>query len=383
MRIDAHIHYTPPSLRDNLQAFVAQEPYWELLLDPQTSIQGWATAERMLADMDEAGIDQVVIMGEYRMQHETSVARNTQALELLRRWPDRISAFACVQPRTGEKAIDELKRCLDGGMVGVGESNPYGQGHTFTDPGFLQLVEYCIEVDIPLNLHVNEEVGHYYPGKTNTPLRRYYWLAKTYPALKLILAHWGGGLFFYELMSEVREVLRNVWYDTAASPLLYPTARIFDVALRCIDHGKILYGSDYPLRIYPRRQQEPDFTTFIDEIEGLGLEPAIMKDIMGRNAARLLGLMEDEESTEKRPIFTPETSSTGSDAASHIDGSMSVTLVAQAWPATQAIFDRYGIPYRDNPVPDWEPIRQAAAARGYDAAHQQRLLDDLNEIVAS
>jgi predicted TIM-barrel fold metal-dependent hydrolase len=34
----------------------------------------------------------------------------------------------------------------------------------------------------------------------------------------VILAHFGGGLMFYELMPEVKDVLTNTYYDTAAAP---------------------------------------------------------------------------------------------------------------------------------------------------------------------
>ena len=265
MRIDTHVHYTPPSLAAELDAFIQQEPFWGLMLTPDAggrSVQGWATAERMIADMDAAGIDRVVLMGEYRRSQDGCVARNEQALAIIRRWPARVAAFAMIQPKAGQAALDELARCLDGGMIGVGELGPYAQGYRLDDSDFLRLAEACIRRGIPLNLHTNEEVGHFYPGKAATPLRDYYRFAARYPELKLILAHWGGGLFFYELMPEVRRVLRNVWYDTAASPLIFPTRDIFDVALRCIDHRKILYASDYPLRLYPRRQPEPDFRPF-------------------------------------------------------------------------------------------------------------------------
>ncbi len=78
-------------------------------------------------------------------------------------------------------------------MRGVGELGPYGQGYRLDDADFLRLAEACIRLDIPLNLHTNEEVGHYYPGKATTPLVHYYELAVRYPELKLILAHWGAG----------------------------------------------------------------------------------------------------------------------------------------------------------------------------------------------
>lgn len=387
MRIDAHIHFTPPEMATDLAAFAEQEPYWGLLVTSDTTnhtVQGWATPERMIEDMDRAGIDRVMLMGEYRQRHEACVARNDASLALVRRWPDRISAFAVVQPKAGPKALDELARCLDAGMQGVGELGPYGQDYTLDDPDFLRLAETCIRRDVPLNLHVSEEIGHYYLGKSATPLLHYYRLACRYPELKLILAHWGGGLLFYEMMPEVRRNLRNVWYDTAGSPLLFPTEAIFRTALGCVDHRKLLYGSDYPLLIYPRRQTEPDFRPFIAAIDALGLAPDIYDDIMGHNAARLLGLLapaEAETPPPVRPARTQVITEVAPESGTAISRLMAVSAVAQAWPATQAIFERYRIPWRDSPVPYWEPIAQAAAARGWKPADQQRLIEELNAAI--
>src|SRR5688572_17228202 len=353
IRIDAHIHYTPPALAADLAPFVEQEPYWGLLLSGERSIQGWADAERMLADMDRAGLDRVLIQGEYRQKHETCISRNNQALELVRRWPERVMAFAIIQPKAGAKALDELHRCIDEGLSGLGELNPYAQGYTLDDRDFLRVVEFCASHNLPLNLHVNEEIGPHYLGKSSTPLRHYYELARRYPELKLILAHWGGGLFFYEIMPRVRQELKNVWYDTAASPLLYPTAQVFKLALQALDHRKILYGSDYPLRLYPRRQAEPDFTPFIAEIDSLGLAEEVYDDIMGGNIARLLGLGDLEKSKEGEvsSALLPKIPEPTSPA---ITGFMAVPLVAATWPATQAVFEEYGIPWQDTPVPAWE-----------------------------
>jgi len=388
MLIDAHVHYTPPSLAADLDAFIAAEPFWGQMLAPRPdgrTLQGWATAERMIADMDAAGVDRVVLMGEYRRSHEGCVTRNDEALAIIRRWPDRVSAFAMLQPKAGQAALDELARCLDGGMIGVGELGPYGQGYRLDDPDFLRLAEACIGYDIPLNLHTNEEVGGFYPGKATTPLRDYYRLAVRYPELRLILAHWGGGLFFYELMPEVRRTLRNVWYDTAASPLQYRTRDIFDVALRCVDHRKVLYASDYPLRLYPRRQAEPDFRPFLAEIEVLGLPGDVRADIMGGNAARLLGFAP----TPPAPLPARERGGkvslllAGEGVGGEVTPTMSTLLVAEAWPETRAVFARHGIPWQDSPVPFWEPISQAAAARGLGPDALARLVAELNEAIGA
>ena len=380
MRLDAHIHYMPPELSLQLAAFAEQEPYWGLLLAgpvPGPSLQGWASPERMLSDMDHAGIDRVLIQSEYRLTHDACVARNNQALDLVRRWPERVSAFACLQPKAGPRALEELKRCLDGGLAGVGELNPYGQAHSLDDPDFLRMVEACIRYAVPLNLHVSEEIGHFYLGKTPTPLRHYYQLACRYPELKLILAHWGGGLLFYEIMPEVRRALRNVSYDTAASPLLFPTGRIFRLALDCVDHTKLLYGSDYPLLLYPRRQTEPDFRPFLTEISQLGLPPDVEADILGNNAARLLGLLPAPPPAPEPPRRRDSPILTDLAGQTEISLLMATSAVAHRWPATQSVFERYEIPWCDRPVAFWEPIAQAAAARGLTASQQQRLLAEL------
>jgi len=305
----------------------------------------------------------------------------------MRRWPERVCGFAVVDPKNMAQALAELDRCLDAGMLGVGELNPYGQGISFDDPNWLRLMEACIERDVPVNLHVSEEVGHFYLGKTTTPMRHYYRLAARYPELKLILAHWGGGLFFYEIMPEVQRTLKNVWYDTAGTPLLYPTGAIFKHALQFLDHRKILYGSDYPLLVLPKRQKAPDFSPFIEEIEMVEMSPGVYEDIMGLNAARLLKFVAAPAahssaatagvggSSAPAAIITEIAQPEGR----QIEPYMAVAAVAAAWPQTRAVFDRHGIPYQDQAVPDWEPVAQAAAARGLGPTARKKLLDELNE----
>jgi predicted TIM-barrel fold metal-dependent hydrolase len=77
----------------------------------------------------------------------------------------------------------------------------------------------------------------------------------------------------------VREVLHNVWFDTAASPFLY-TPDIYRIAGEIVGVEKILFGSDYPL-MRPAR--------YFAEMASAGLSPQQIKQIKGLNAIRLLG----------------------------------------------------------------------------------------------
>ncbi|RPI87391.1 MAG: amidohydrolase [Chloroflexi bacterium] len=387
MYIDSHIHFTPPSMAEDLETFSELEPYWGLLITPDPvnhTVQGWATPEQMIADMDLAGIDKVVLQGVYRQTEESTRRTNDDTLNILHQYQDRVIGFAVLHFQDADRTLDELNRCLDGGMKGVGELNPYGQGITFDNPVFQKVIEACIDYQIPLNLHVSEEIGHFYLGKSTTPIAEYYRVACRYPELKLILSHWGGGLLFYEILPEVRQNLKNVWYDTAGSPLLYPTPGIFHSALQVIDHRKLLFGSDYPLIICPSRQQQPDFRPFLGEINSLELPQPIYDDIMGGNAARLFGLMESDDLTETgKPdlkLTAPNSIITeiDKDNSPKVTPYMAVTAVCNAWPETQAVFAKYGISWQNSPVPFWEPIAQAAAAHGLGPTARKRLLEELN-----
>ena len=83
-------------------------------------------------------------------------------------------------------------------------------------------------------------MGHNYPGKAPITLHQIYRFAKSYPSNRIVLAHWGGGLFFFALLKkEVKDVLNNVWFDTAASPYLY-TPDSYRIAGNIIGFEKIL-----------------------------------------------------------------------------------------------------------------------------------------------
>ena len=294
MVIDAHIHHYPAVIRDNPIAWAEKmgEPLWAKLIAPRSnrpSLQGWASTTGLLRAMDTAGVDRVVILGWYWQQQESCALQNNWLAKLIKGYSDRFSGFAAVQPLGGQKAFEALKYAIDAGLCGIGECFPGAQGFCRDDPVWLDVLSWAEANCLPVNLHVTEPVGRPFPGRTLSPLEDYLWWAKNFPKLKLILAHWGGGLPFFELNSFCQKHLKNVYYDTAASPLLYDQ-RIFQTVIGMIGKDRILYGSDYPLKLYPGRQKEPDFSSFITAIKGLKMEPSTEQALLGSNAQGLLGL---------------------------------------------------------------------------------------------
>lgn len=286
--IDAHIHHYPEAVMQNplLWAQESGEGYWASLVGPK-SVQGFVSTGGLLAAMEGAKVDQAVLAGWYWERGETCEMHNAFYATLLKRYPGKFIAFASVQALDEKGGVEGLKRAIDGGFKGVGECFPALQGYSMQDPRWLAVVELAIDHCMPILLHVTEPLGHHYPGKLIHSFEPYAWLAKTYPEATLIFAHWGGLMPFYELNPAFAKTAKNIYYDTAASPLLYDR-RIFQLVLDCVGPKKILYGSDFPLRLYPSKQKEPDFETFLDAIYQLQLPEEALKAILGGNMQGLL-----------------------------------------------------------------------------------------------
>ena len=281
MIIDAHTHIFSPEVIADRRRYTARDPFFDYLYsNPKARLVG---AAELIAALDADGIDRAVIAGWAWQAQAMCVEQNTWLMQVARQYPTRVIALATVQPNAGDAAIRELRRCVEGGMIGLGEMNADGQGFDLTGENFMNLARAAVELRAPILLHTNEPVGHVYPGKGKLPLADIYALIKQLPALRLVLAHWGGGLPFYELMPEVRAAAQNVFYDTAASPLLY-APQIFRAVADLVGARKILFGTDFPLITYPKRQTEPGSALFLADVRAAGFTPAELAQILGANA---------------------------------------------------------------------------------------------------
>lgn len=291
MVIDAHIHlYAEEVTRDpRAWAVKMREPHWQSCVVPEQgkSVQGWSSVKQLLLDMDASGVDQAVLLGWYWENHETCVAHNRFYAECIAQHPDRLHAFATVNPLAGKTALDEVDWAVEHGFVGLGEFLPQVQGYDLRHEAWLRVVERAVKLALPINLHVTETVGHEYVGRVETPLADYVWLAKEYPEAKLILAHWGGLLPFYELNPTVRKALKNVYYDMAASPLLYDK-RIYEAVLAAVSPQKIIFGTDYPLLLQPKRLRKPSFQPILEQIETLNWPESIRSAVFCANIMDLI-----------------------------------------------------------------------------------------------
>jgi predicted TIM-barrel fold metal-dependent hydrolase len=277
MIIDGHTHIFPDEVRKDRQAYCKKDKgFSSIYKDSKARMAG---AEDLIASMDEYGIERSVICGFPWSQPDLCSFHNRYLIESASKYPNRLIAFITLLFSDPVWSERELEEQMKHGAGGVGESAFYRREMTSRDiHAMTPILTHMEKKGIPLLLHVNETLGHSYPGKGRTPLERFYELILCFPNLPIVLAHWGGGLPFYELMPEVAKAMANVYYDTAASPYLY-SKKIYAVVSEIVGVNKILFGTDFPL-LSPRK--------YFQELEGSGLSKEDQKRILGLNLSKLL-----------------------------------------------------------------------------------------------
>lgn len=279
MTVDFHTHVFPPQIKKKRSQYVESDPCFAVLYaNPEARI---ATAEELIAEMDRTGIDISVIHNIGWTTHDLCVETNDYIIDAVSRYPQRLVGFFAVQPQSPRAAVAEIERCARAGLRGVGEIRPDLQLFDLADEAVITpFVEALQEHNLILLTHASEPVGHSYPGKGNVTPDVLYPFIASYPELTVVCGHWGGGLLFYSLMPEVKEAMKNVYFDTAASPFLY-SSEVYRQGIKLAGADKILFGSDYPL-LPPRR--------LLNEIEALELNEDSRNLMLSGNALRLLGI---------------------------------------------------------------------------------------------
>ena len=279
MIIDSHTHIFPPSFRENREKYAELDATFRTLYSSPRARM--ATAEELIEALDQANVDMAVVMGVGWTDRQVAMEANDYIIESAARYPSRIVGLCSVSPAWGGDSIAEIKRCAEKGVKGIGELHPDTQGFDIGDQSVMSaLMESARGLGLFVLTHSSEPVGHQYPGKGKTTPEKLYAFARNFPKNTIVCAHWGGGLPFYTLMPEVARDLDNVYFDTAASPLLY-TQGIFSAVSALTVADKVLFGSDFPL---------VKQATLIKQLEAAGLPGDTPAKILGENARRLLGM---------------------------------------------------------------------------------------------
>lgn len=277
--IDSHVHIYPSFLEDRREAIAAREPWFDLL--SASRVHKWGTAEQLVEAMDEAGIASSCVTSFAFLDQGLCREMNDYVLEAARRFPGRLIPLAVVSP-TRPGAAREAERAFDLGAVALGELFPDGQRFDLQDEAALrQICGLCVERGKRLMIHTAEQAGHQYPGKGAYGAREAAAFCRNFPQAAVTFAHFGGGLWAFESMPEMRLLLQNASYDTAAWPWLYD-AKVINAIFAIGAGDKIMFGSDWPILSFSRYKKLLDESALSNEQQNTLLEGCASRLYRGR-----------------------------------------------------------------------------------------------------
>lgn len=200
--IDLHVHPFTAEI-------VAKMPDW-FWRHPRRvfAIEGRELSlDTLLADMDEAGVERAVLVA---FDCETTYGfrvSNEDVAALVARHPDRFVGFASVDPNKGDRAVRELERAVrELGLRGL-KLHPPTQHFYASDRAHYPLWAKAQELRIPVLCHTGHTfVGGYLKYAEPKFLDD---VAADFPALKIVLCHFGFPWGLPETVARIRESLRE------------------------------------------------------------------------------------------------------------------------------------------------------------------------------
>lgn len=236
------------------------------------------TLEDFVKELDRAGVDRVVLLT-VCWKAQPARERNKMIAEITRQYPDRFIGFASFDPNTGQEAVVEVEYAVkELGFAGV-KTIAQNVEVFYNDPRCYPIYEKVQELGIPILFHTGPSFLH-----TRTRFGDPMTLedvALDFPKMKIILAHMGMQRYMDVHSLLVRHP--NVYADLSFWPL-HPSYRplIPWSLLEETVPDKILLGSDFPVGQTPSEA--------IEAVKMLPVGEKFKSQILGENAARLLGL---------------------------------------------------------------------------------------------
>jgi len=141
--------------------------------------------------LDDAEIEKANYINEdSEMTTGVKPLSNDYIASIVKEYPDKLTAFAGIDPRKGEKAVEEVERAITKLELSGVTLYPFKLRLYPNDPKYYPIYEKCIELDVPVWIHASNSWDYTVPADYGHP--KYLDLvAAKYPDLKIIAGHAG------------------------------------------------------------------------------------------------------------------------------------------------------------------------------------------------
>lgn len=223
------------------------------------------TAEELLRSMDRHGIDRSLaipfpVVDDYRAQHDL-IGR------AVRDHPDRLMGAACLFPLIERTVFrDEVRRCREQYGFAALKLQPQYHGLNALSASSDFFFETALENHMAVVCHTGSGLPLASPALLMMPARKY-------PALKIVVAHAGGGIFVHEAILAAL-FCPNILLELSS---LMPH-HVLEV-LSYVSSDRLMIGSDLPESV----------ETEIGKIQTLDIPDTDKRNILHETACRIFG----------------------------------------------------------------------------------------------
>lgn len=238
------------------------------------------SVDSMLAEMDEAGVDRVVLSAFYHK--DLAVVSNEDVAGLVRAHPTRFVGAGAVdilrKPMDVAREVERLVKEFGFAAIRL-EPYMFGDGTTGlppTDKRYWPVYIKCCELNVPVCIQVGH-TGPLLPSECGRPIYLDE-VALAFPDLTIVGCHLGQP--WHEEMMTLAWKHPNLYVETSARTPKHWPASFVDFA-KGWGREKVIWATDYPLLTFGRT---------LDELDALGFAPDIQKKLMRDNAVRAFRL---------------------------------------------------------------------------------------------
>lgn len=243
--------------------------------------------EEIVADLDKHNVVRAVITGRDCETTYPSKSNNGSVIDFVNKYPNKFVGYVGLDPHKGMRTLDELKQAVgEQGLRGAA-IDPYLAQIYVNDAKYYPIYAKCCELNIPIvittgpgTLVPKAVIDHVAPRFID-------FVARDFPELKIIVSH--GGYPWVNEMIIVAQRNQNVFIELSEYEF-FPLSEAYIQAINTIISDKVLFASAHPFVDY--RESLKNYTN-------LPFNDDVREKIMYKNAAKILGLVGEEEQCDK------------------------------------------------------------------------------------
>lgn len=231
--------------------------------------------EKLLAHMDEAGVERTLLSAWWGPQGE--LISNASVAEAVQRHPDRFVGIASADISRPLEAVRTLRHYVrDYGFKGL-RIVPWLWELPPDDRRYYPLYAACCELNVPFMTQIGY-TGPLCPSEPGRPIPYLERVLLEFPELTIVGGH--VGFPWFDEVAALSGKFPNLYVDTSAYVARrYPEALV--AFMRGRGRERVMFGTNYPM-LTPRQ--------CLEDIEALELDAATLELFLSGNARRVFGL---------------------------------------------------------------------------------------------